>query len=147
MFSIILKNKSQRRTGWTLNHEESGLLLESNQDQNIYQKRNYRSASSICLYLLPLSCWGRRFFPSLKRTLTVIFLIPIVLGMLVIAYGGMPPSFSMIKAYENSLAQHDWSKLKPSLGHKYLSFPDHIWGHGFNNVLQEMYVFRTLCEL
>lgn len=142
MFFIILNKQPQRRTEWAaLNHKESTGGLGY---QNIHQKRNYWSASSnfLChLLLLPVSCWGgRRVFPSSKRALMVLVLVPILFALLVIGYGGIPPSFSRIKAYENSLEQHDWSKLKFSNEHKYLSFPDHVWGHGFNNVLQEMYV-------
>ncbi|KAF8801778.1 hypothetical protein BYT27DRAFT_7114216 [Phlegmacium glaucopus] len=63
--------------------------------------------------------------------------------MLVLVYGGIPPSFRGIQAYENTLPQHNWSKgveskLSGAYDEKYLSFPDHMWGHGFNNILQEI---------
>ena len=88
-------------------------------------------------------------------------------------YGGIPPSYSAIRAAERALPQHhwDWDKWKSAksservvshsvrggafpgsvndviLGQsadslkareeRYLRFPDHLWGHGLNNVLQE----------
>ncbi|KAF8147861.1 hypothetical protein B0H34DRAFT_277178 [Crassisporium funariophilum] len=94
-------------------------------------------------------------FASPKRALLVILLVmlstPLVLGLLVVAYGGLPPSYAGIRMYERSLPQHDWSKRVevtrrplPTKGSSstnrkpmYLRFPDHLWGHGLNNFLQE----------
>ncbi|KJA26687.1 hypothetical protein HYPSUDRAFT_63904 [Hypholoma sublateritium FD-334 SS-4] len=95
-----------------------------------------------------------------------------LLGVILI-YGGIPPSYSEIRAAERALPQHhwDWDKWKgaksservaPHLvrggtlpgsvngvgagqsaesltayDERYLRFPDHLWGHGLNNVLQE----------
>jgi len=145
----------QRRTDGTMeasnHHEEYELLLDtgSNQRVRFHQKRNYPSVYSFLPLFLPTSCRGRRFLPSPKRALGTLCLIPIVLCMLVIVYGGIPPSFRSIKAYEHSLPQHDWSKgigskLSGAYEERYLSFPDHIWGHGFNNILQDMYVGLVL---
>jgi len=124
--------------------------LDSNESEHTrsHQKWNYPSAYSFLL-LLPTSCCSRRFLPSPKRALIILCLLPFVFAIMVVAYGGIPPSFSGIKTYEHSLVQHDWSVQPKSSGdyeEKYLSFPDHLWGHGFNNILQEMYV-SSLCPM
>ena len=103
-------------------------LLESQTTRNTYS-----SAYSLLL-LLPTSSPKRALIISIPPTLRFF-------GIAVVAYGGIPPSFSRIKTYEHSLVQHDWSVQPNSSGdyeEKYISFPDHLWGHGFNNVLQEM---------
>ena len=155
LFFMFSFTKSQRRTDCEQLNEEYELLLESESDSNdsehirSHQKWNYPSAYSFLL-LLPTSCCGRRFLPSPKRALIILSILPFVFGIMVVAYGGIPPSFSSIKTYEHSLVQHDWSvQPKPSADYeeKYLSFPDHLWGHGFNNILQEVYVSFPLPNL
>ena len=60
----------------------------------------------------------------------------LVLGVL---WSGIPPSYSDIREFERRLPQHDLALPFPE-GDKgmYLRFPDHLWGHGLNNVLQEL---------
>lgn len=116
-------------------------LLESNE---LGEKRDYSSASACSLSPF----WSiRPLLLSPKRVLFILCLVSIVLCILAIANGGIPPSYSRIKTYESLLAQHDWnSKSSGVHEQKYLSFPDHIWGHGFNNFLQEMCVPRIINE-
>lgn len=139
MFSFITSGqKSPRRQ--TEGDDEEYELLMPDSTRFRYAKVYPSSIPTSC------TCLGRRCLPSLKRVVGVLCMTFIFLCVLVVVYGGIPPSFSGIKAYESSLPQHDWSKHYVGGGgggvkeQKYLSFPDHIWGHGFNNVLQEMYV-------
>lgn len=105
-----------------------------------------------------------------------LILIPVLLLGVILIYGGIPPSYSEIRAAERALPQHhwDWDKWKGAKSservashlvrggtfpgsvngiaagqsaesliaydERYLRFPDHLWGHGLNNVLQEAYV-------
>lgn len=93
--------------------------------------------------------------------------IPLILLSSVLWYGGTPPSYAPLRVKERALPQHrlwgSWTVGKDSderLGEvrspdwrsqqnrsvasleaeRYLRFPDHLWGHGLNNVLQEAYV-------
>ncbi|KIJ93493.1 hypothetical protein K443DRAFT_684529 [Laccaria amethystina LaAM-08-1] len=56
----------------------------------------------------------------------------VIVGFIVASW--IPPSYQDIRRYERNLPQH-------SVGigerRRYLRFPDHIWGHGLNNILQE----------
>lgn len=145
MFSFItsVQKSSRRQTEGDVNGEEYELLMPDS--------TRFRYVKVYpCSIPTPCTCLGRRGLPSLKRVVGVLCMTFIFLCGLVVVYGGIPPSFSGIKAYETSLPQHDWSKHYVGEGgggvkdQKYLSFPDHIWGHGFNNVLQEMYVLFFL---
>lgn len=86
---------------------------------------------------------------TLRRILHITLCVPLVL-VLVILWFGIPPSYTDIRAFERRLPQHDWqgtsrSRLKSKVGPlegiegegRFLRFPDHVWGHGFNNILQE----------
>lgn len=95
-------------------------------------------------------------FLTLRRIFNVALCVPLVL-VLVVLWFGIPPSYQDIRAFERRLPQHKWpdtsgGKLSSQSGPlngtekegRYLRFPDHVWGHGFNNILQEAYVpFRS----
>lgn len=74
---------------------------------------------------------------SLRRILTSFFLVPLLLA-LAILWNGVPPNYHDIRQYEKRLPQHNltfpWPEGKQG---KYLRFPQHLWGHGLNNILQE----------
>lgn len=63
----------------------------------------------------------------------------VIAGFIVASW--IPPSFQDIRKYERNLPQHSIG-----IGEKrrYLRFPDHIWGHGLNNILQEAYAVLSL---
>ena len=51
---------------------------------------------------------------------------------------GIPPTYDDIRAYERRLPQHHLAAaLHNDSSARYLRFPGHLWGHGFNNILQE----------
>ena len=85
-----------------------------------------RSIAFACVHLITL----RRcllFFVSVFSLLSI--------GVL---WSGIPPSYNNIREYEKKLPQHN-KKLPSPEGENgmYLRFPEHLWGHGLNNVLQE----------
>lgn len=56
-----------------------------------------------------------------------------------ILWSGIPPSYESIREFERHLPQHDLSLPFPEgKDGMYLRFPEHLWGHGLNNVLQEL---------
>lgn len=63
----------------------------------------------------------------------------VIVGFIVASW--IPPSYQDIRRYERHLPQHS-----VGIGERkrYLRFPDHIWGHGLNNILQEAYVVLSL---
>jgi len=75
-----------------------------------------------------------RFF-TLRRILICLALIPFLLIVMVL-WSGIPPSYEDIRTYERLLPQHNITEAKEK-GGMYLRFPDHLWGHGLNNILQE----------
>ena len=91
-----------------------------------------------------LDCVVRRlrmtFFirPSLRKTIYALFLVFLLIALGVL-WNGIPPDFDSIRGYERRLPQHNLSLPRPEgVDGMYIRFPDHLWGHGFNNVLQEM---------
>lgn len=91
------------------------------------------------LRALSLSCFH---LITLKRAITFLLSIPVLLA-LGILWSGVPPSFDSIREYERHLPQHNVSLPYPEgATGMFLRFPGHIWGHGLNNVLQEMWVLR-----
>ncbi|KAF9475376.1 hypothetical protein BDN70DRAFT_841049 [Pholiota conissans] len=117
------------------------------------RRRNHSaSSSSFTTYTPP-----KRLSVFLRRGLYATLLTPLFILVLVILYGGVPPSYSDVKRKEWALPQHHWvSTISRMMGgtrgarsmrgveeedseaHEiYLRFPDHVWGHGLNNVLQE----------
>lgn len=81
-------------------------------------------------------------FFTLRRAVASVALIPLLLVFIVLS-SGVPPSFQDIRAFERALPQHNANVTQPAM---YLRFPGHLWGHGFNNVLQESCVF-VFCRL
>ncbi|KAF8068824.1 hypothetical protein FPV67DRAFT_1489847 [Lyophyllum atratum] len=74
-------------------------------------------------------------FWTLRRIVIFIAIIPFLLALGVLL-SGIPPSFEDIRAFERHLPQHNTTRALAE--HRtYLRFPDHVWGHGLNNVLQE----------
>ena len=91
------------------------------------------------------ACTPRRRLPhallrlcTLRRALAACAAacVLLVAGVL---WSGIPPAFDDIREFERRLPQHDLALPSPE-GREgmYLRFPDHLWGHGLNNVLQEM---------
>jgi len=63
---------------------------------------------------------------TIRRVLVV---LPF-LFLFIVLCSGIPPTYNDIRSFEQTLPQHNLSAL-------YLRFPDHLWGHGLNNFLQE----------
>jgi len=72
---------------------------------------------------------------TLRRILIFLVMIPLFL-VLGILCSGIPPNYEDIRTFERLLPQHNLTKARAEHG-KYLRFPDHLWGHGLNNILQE----------
>ena len=100
--------------------------------------------SPICRKLQLYS--GVRFivhFCTLRRLIYFVLSIPFLLALGVL-WSGIPPSYESIREYERRLPQHDLSLPSPEGPEgRYLRFGNGIWGHGLNNVLQEVYVFSS----
>ncbi|TFK19551.1 hypothetical protein FA15DRAFT_674319 [Coprinopsis marcescibilis] len=77
--------------------------------------------------------------------------LPLLLGA-ILWYGGIPRPYGDIKTYERGLGQHLWSMTPQSArfadegSEGYVRFPDHLWGHGLNNVLEEMLVTALIAH-
>lgn len=77
---------------------------------------------------------------TLRRFVMFVLSIPVLL-ILGVLWSGIPPSYDSIREFERHLPQHNLSLPFPEGEHGiYLRFPGHIWGHGLNNVLQEVWV-------
>jgi hypothetical protein len=74
---------------------------------------------------------------TVRRILYSVAVVPLLI-MIVILWHGIPPSFADVREFERRLPQHNLSLPFPE-GEEgmYLRFPGHLWGHGFNNILQE----------
>ncbi|KAL5526206.1 hypothetical protein ACEPAG_7545 [Sanghuangporus baumii] len=82
----------------------------------------------------------RRIFAFLASILAFL-----VFGVL---WSGIPPSYETIREFEHHLPQHDLSLPFPEgKDGMYLRFPEHLWGHGLNNVLQELILMSHLAYL
>ncbi|KAG6837082.1 hypothetical protein H0H93_014974 [Arthromyces matolae] len=81
---------------------------------------------------------------TFRRILVFLALIPFLL-LLGVLWSGIPPSFEDIRQYERSLPQHYVTQALEE-GRQYIRFPEHIWGHGFNNVLQEALLMNYIAE-
>lgn len=131
-------------------HKQLGLPL--NFDWNYSKKRRRRRCA--------IGATPKRVFQAL---LSGLFLL-----VLFILSHGIPPSYQEFRKYEmellGSAGSINWRwKLRevdsgiPSgwRGHhdaddeeeRYLWYPDHVWGHGWNNFLQEAYVVLVLSSL
>ncbi|KAJ6606973.1 hypothetical protein B0H10DRAFT_2228380 [Mycena sp. CBHHK59/15] len=65
-----------------------------------------------------------------------------------VCWGGVPPSYADVHAYERALLQHNMTTVVlVGSGARFLRFPDHLWGHGLNKILQEMVVMAYLPQL
>lgn len=80
------------------------------------------------------SCSWRSFIRvfTLRKVLVSVTLVPVFL-LLAIVCQGIPSNYENIRSFEHHLPQHSSSIHQP----QYLRFPGHLWGFGFNNVLQE----------
>ncbi|PPQ81954.1 hypothetical protein CVT25_014683 [Psilocybe cyanescens] len=115
--------------------------------------------------------WRRLAVISLLALTVGLISTPVLLGVLVLMYGGMPPSYADARFRERMLPQHRWGRdgmqsaggLVRGNGYyynggrngttrgeegeeRYLRFPDHLWGHGLNNVLQEALLYALLAH-
>ncbi|KAG5635334.1 hypothetical protein H0H81_011688 [Sphagnurus paluster] len=72
---------------------------------------------------------------TFRRILFFIALIPFVLAIGIL-WSGIPPLYNDIRTFEQHLPQHNATQALAER-RMYLRFPDHLWGHGLNNVLQE----------
>lgn len=108
--------------------EEYVLLTTSPTRTAVHRRRN--------------SCSWRGFMHlfSLRKVLVSVTLVPMFL-LLAIFCQGVPPSYNDIRTFERRLPQHS-SLAMPKNQHQpqYVRFPGHLWGYGFNNILQETFV-------
>ena len=82
----------------------------------------------------PSLSWFVRSF-SIRRLLLLLLVLFLLLVVVILAQG-IPPDFHDIRDFERALPQHNLSD--PALDDaRFLRFPDHLWGHGLNNVLQQ----------
>ncbi|KAF7965020.1 hypothetical protein HWV62_1035 [Athelia sp. TMB] len=83
---------------------------------------------------------------SLRRIILGIASLPMVLVFLTL-WSGVPPDYRDIREYERALPQHNLSLPYPAgQDGLYLRFPDHLWGHGLNNILQEVILMAHLAH-
>ncbi|EGO04120.1 hypothetical protein SERLA73DRAFT_175890 [Serpula lacrymans var. lacrymans S7.3] len=100
------------------------------------RRRSWRSIFRACI---------QKF--TIRRLLIAIALIPVVL-VIAILWPGIPPSYDDIRLYERRLPQHDLSlSSQANPPNRYLRFPGHLWGHGFNNILQEIILMSYLASI
>lgn len=104
--------------------EEYERIGDSDLEVNHRSGRRRRTRCQTSL-IFCFSCTKRRLF-------FILICIPLlVLGGVMVS--GVPPDYEDIRAYERHLPQHNTTHE----GGMYLRFPDHLWGHGLNNILQE----------
>lgn len=98
--------------------------------QEHHRRRSTVTTPRRALLLFQKTCTLRRFLLGLAA-------IPVLLA-LGILWSGIPPDYADIREYERTLPQHNLSLPYPEgQDGLYLRFPDHLWGHGLNNILQE----------
>jgi hypothetical protein len=109
-----------------------------------------------CCRVFPLPKSSRLLRAALRsiRSLPAILLSTLLsLLIVVVIYGGIPATYRDVRMRERALPQHRWEIACPwgrmsmkrgcyegaadEDGRYFLRFPDHVWGHGLNNVLQE----------
>ncbi|KAG2151541.1 hypothetical protein DEU56DRAFT_880248 [Suillus clintonianus] len=102
------------------------------------------SAPRTTIYRRRHPCSWRNFIRmfTLRRVLISVTLVPVFL-LLAIICQGIPPNYDDIRTFEQRLPQHSLS-LVPRNQPQYLRFPGHLWGYGFNNVLQEAILMSYL---
>ncbi|KAF8651104.1 hypothetical protein AX16_004879 [Volvariella volvacea WC 439] len=57
---------------------------------------------------------------------------------------GVPADYEVFREYERRIMENRYGD---GVGERYLRFPEHLWGHGFNNVLQETFLMSYLAYL
>ena len=107
--------------------EEYVLLTTSPTRTAVYRRRN------------PCSLRGFMHLFSLRKVLVSVTLVPMFL-LLAIFCQGVPPRYDDIRAFERRLPQHSLAMSKNQHQPQYVRFPGHLWGYGFNNILQETFV-------
>lgn len=109
--------------------EDYVLLTSSSQHAALFRRR------------IPCSWRGFMLMLTLRKILITVTLVPVFL-LLVIICQGVPSNYNDIRTFERRLPQHSLSVISKNQHQpQYLRFPGHIWGYGFNNVLQEAFVF------
>ncbi|KAH8105531.1 hypothetical protein DFH11DRAFT_1518929 [Phellopilus nigrolimitatus] len=84
---------------------------------------------------------------TLRRLIFFVLLLPVLL-VLGILWSGVPPSYDSVRQFEKRLPQHNLSLPFPEGENgMYLRFPEHLWGHGLNNVMQEIILMSHLAYL
>ncbi|KDQ50805.1 hypothetical protein JAAARDRAFT_41747 [Jaapia argillacea MUCL 33604] len=84
---------------------------------------------------------------TLRRLIFALVSMPMFLAVMVLL-SGVPPSYEDVRAFERRLPQHS-----PELGVReknegmYLRFGGQLWGHGLNNILQEIIMMSHLAYL
>jgi len=78
---------------------------------------------------------GYSLFSHRRSSIRCSFLlaIPLILAFVVL-FHEFPSLYGDIREFEQRFPQHG---LAESRSTKYLAFPGHIWGHGWNNIFQE----------
>ena len=100
---------------------------QQQQQQNPLRPRSPRELCYACIHVLT----PRRVFTFVTSVFAFL-----VLGVL---WSGIPPTYENIREFERRLPQHNVSLPFPEGENgMYLRFPDHLWGHGLNNILQEL---------
>ncbi|KAF8890964.1 hypothetical protein BD779DRAFT_1671103 [Infundibulicybe gibba] len=76
--------------------------------------------------------------PQRNRTKAIPFFVVVLLSLFacINIYHQIPPRYESTWNYEKQLPQHQCAQTGCP-GRTYIRFPDHLLGHGFNNVLQE----------
>ena len=72
---------------------------------------------------------------TIRRVLIAVAILPF-LFLFTVLCSGIPPTYDDIRSFEKRLPQHNLSAAQAEQ-RLYLRFPDHLWGHGLNNILQE----------
>lgn len=96
----------------------------------------------------------------IQYSVVLIFAPLALLAFSILWWGGIPHSYADIRRMERMLPQHRWKDVRvdsstgelvdprsgqrvnweEDAGEGYLRFPNHLWGHGLNNVLEEVFV-------
>ncbi|KAG1727269.1 uncharacterized protein EDB91DRAFT_893693 [Suillus paluster] len=120
---------------WTFRPEEYVLLTAS------------PSATRATVYRRRHGCSWRGFLRmfTLRRVLVSVTLVPVFL-LLAIICQGVPPNYDDIRMFQQRLPQHSLS-VTPAHQPQYIRFPGHLWGFGFNNVLQEAILMSYLAHV
>ena len=105
----------------------------------------YKDYELVASDSIPFRSWTQHYRHSrhvFRRVFTlrnISLAVPASLILLVSAIlinGGVPALYGDVREFERHLPQHNASMSEVE-GVKYLAFPGHIWGHGWNNILQE----------